>query len=520
MYRIPLPRSRHRAIPALALAAALAAVPSVAAGAAHAGTHTAPPPTRAADWPVFNHDAARSGGLSDRTLTLANVGGLRRRWVAALSETADSTPILLSHVAMPRGAARALLFQTTKHGTTYAIDARTGATVWTFKTAGPKMYPNSPNDQASKITTSTPVADPSGRYVYVPSTNGLVHKLVAATGAEVTGRGFPLRITLMPDVEKNASALNIANGYLYAATSGYIGDQGPYDGHVVALRLSDGATHVFNTLCGNIDHLLLDKSYDKSSRYACARQRSGMWARAGVVVDPDPSMHGWVYVATGNGAFDANHGGADYGDSIVALRADGARIVDSYTPASYQRLEDTDADLGSTAPVLLPREPRSRTPLMAVQGGKDGIIRLVNRARLGGVGGELQNLPAPDAVLFSQPAMWRQPGGGTWVFVGDGSHVRALRLETSASGVSRLVPAWSDGSAGTSPVVVNGIVFTAGGALEARDATNGRLLWTSVSRSAGGNIGGIHWESPVVVNGYAYISDETGHLAAYALPGR
>ena len=57
-----------------------------------------------------------------------------------------------------------------------------------------------------------------------------------ASGAERHGHGFPVRITTMPSTEKNASALNVSGGYVYAVTSGYIGDAPPYVGHVVAIR--------------------------------------------------------------------------------------------------------------------------------------------------------------------------------------------------------------------------------------------------------------------------------------------
>jgi len=505
MHRLPI-RRPVRALSALVLSAAFA-VPAVA---------------RAADWPVFGHDPARSGvAAGDTSVTPANVATLRRAWVASFDEVADSTPILLSHVRMPRGGVRALLFQTTRHGTTYAVDAHSGAIVWRFATPGPTILSITPGDANSKITTSTPVADPSGRYVYVPSTNGYVHKLDAATGAEVRAAGFPLRITLMPDVEKDASALNLANGYLYAVTSGYIGDQGPYDGHVVTVRLKDGATHVYNSLCANIHQLVLDSSYNKDSLSSCPHRESGIWARGGAVVDPDPSMGGRVYVATGNGTFDANRGGANYGDSVLALSPDGARLLDSFTPSNYDSLEQTDLDIGSTAPVMLPRETRSRTPLMAVQGGKDNPIRLLNRAHLGGVHGELQELTAPGAVLFSAPAAWRDGSGQTWVYIGDGSGTTALRLVTDAHGVSRLVVAWSVGGFATSPVVSNGMVFVSGdGGVKALDARTGRMLWTSANGAAGGTIGSIHWESPIVVNGFVYISDEAGHLTAYTVSRR
>ncbi len=497
--------SFRRRASALTLAAVLAALPLAAA------------PTQAADWPTFDHDAARSGvGSGNTSLAPATVGRLRRRWVASFDDVADSTPILLNHVRRPNGAVASLLFQTTRHGTTYAVDAANGRIVWRFATRPPRMYPQSPNGVDSKITTSTPVADPSGRYIYAPGRDGYVHKLVAATGAEVRGRGFPLQITRMPDVEKDASALNLANGYLYAATSGYIGDQGPYDGHVVTLRLSDGAVHVFNSLCSRNRHLLLDTSYDPGSSASCPNHESGIWARSGVVVDPDPSMGGRIYVTNGNGLYDADRGGDNYGDSVLALSADGTRLLGSYTPASYAKLQADDADLGSAAPALLPREPHSRTPLMAVQGGKDGLLRLLNRTALGGVHGELQVIPA--TILFFAPAVWREPGVGTWVYVGDGSNVTAYRLRTDASGVSRLARAWVAHVPGTSPVIVNGVLFAAASnVMSALDARTGKTLWSSQGSAAGGTIGGIHWESPIAVNGRVYVSDESAHLTAYGL---
>jgi hypothetical protein len=43
-------------------------------------------------------------------------------------------------------------------------------------------------------------------------------------------------------------------------------------------------------------------------------------------------------------------------------------------------------------------------------------------------------------------------------------------------------------------------------------------LWSSQNASAGGSVGPMHWESPLVVNGVAYVSDENGNLIAYHLP--
>jgi outer membrane protein assembly factor BamB len=488
---------------------------AIAAGLAGAAL-----PAGAADWPVFGHDPARSGvDASPRLLTARNVAHLRARWQISLGAVADSSPILLEGVKTG-GVSRALLFQTASDGTTFAIDAGSGRIQWRFAArAAPagnfslstflRTAVFGPN-----VTNSTPAADPSRRAIYVPGLDGFVRKLDAAGGAELRGGGFPARLTLVPRTEKDAAALNVANGYLYATTSGYNGDARPYDGRVVSVRLSDGKTAIFNSLCSD------DRSLAATT--TCPRGRSGIWSRGGAVVDPDPAMQGRVYVATGNGAFDANAGGHDYGDSVLALRAGLSGLIGHYTPMSFQALEDGDADLGSTSPALLPRQRSSRTPLMLVQGGKDRVLRLLDRAPLPGVGGELQTLQLA-GPLFSTPAVWTDPALRVWIFVGLAHEVDAFRLTRGAGGASRLVRVWrapagDTASQGTSPVVSNGIVFDAfDGAIVALDAGSGRELWSSARPAAGRTIGPVHWQSPIVANGWVYCSDQNGNLTAYAL---
>ncbi len=442
---------------------------------------------------------------------------LRSQWQIPLDAVADSTPILLEHVKVG-GVPRTMLFQTATDGTTFGIDAASGRILWRFKTqltssdGGLSAYLHK-IVFGGKIATSTPAADPSGSAIYAPGVDGFVHKLDAASGDELRGRGFPVRVTLIPQTEKDASALNVANGYLYAVTSGYNGDAPPYDGHVVSVRLSDGTTTVFNSLCSQ------DRSLPTAT--SCPQSDSGIWSRGGAVVDPDPAMHNQIYVATGNGDFDGNKGGYDYGDSVLALSADLATLLGHYTPADYQALDDHDADLGSTSPALLPRQPASRTPLMLVQGGKDRVLRLLNRSPLPGVAGELQTL---DLVgrLFSTPAVWTDSSHHAWIFTGFSHEVDGYRLDTDAHGTSRLVRTWHAPAGateeGTSPVVSNGIVFDAmDGAIVALDALTGHELWSSAGHGAGRTIGAVHWESPIVVNGWVYCSDQNGNLTAYAL---
>lgn len=434
---------------------------------------------RAADWPLFGQNAARSGVAGDTVLSPKNVAKLTVRWRTKLGAVADAAPIIVGN----------RVFITARDGTTYALDAGNGHVVWHFATSGPK------------ITTTVPAYDESSHQLYAGGVDGYVHRLDPATGHEVRGHGFPAQITLAPQTEKDASALNIAGGYLYAQTSGYIGDAPPYVGHVIAIRLSDGSKNVFNTLC-SARHGLIDPA-------SCDEQRSGMWSRSGVVVDPDASMKGRIYGATGNGAFDAAAG--NYGDTILSLSADGSRLLGYATPSDAADLDASDLDVGSSSPALLPRRSGS-TRLLAVQGGKDAKLRLLDRSQLGGVGHALQTI-ALGTELFSAPAVWSDHAGGVWIFLGLGDGVHAFRL-TGGNGAERLTSAWhaavASNEEGSSPVVSDGVVIVPGNAeLVALDAENGRVLWHHA-------MGAVHWQSASIAGGAVYCADDDGYLTAFA----
>lgn len=499
---------RRRGHARLTLLAWLTLLATLVAGCATSSQPPAPvndpglhPQLAGSDWRMFGYDPARSGVSAAATsLTTANVGKITKLWQVRLPGVADSSPILL-HALPFTGGSRDVLYVTTRDGRLLALDANDGALLWSQRPSGPK------------ITHSSPVADPARQYVYAYGLDGSLHRYNPITGKEATGGGWPAPITLMKQSEKQGSALNLANGRVYATTGGYIGDAPPYQGHVVTIDINSGEETIFNSLCSNLTRLLRDGD--------CAEQMSGIWSRGGVVVDP---VNGDIYVVTGNGDFNANHGGNDYGDSIIRLSGDASTILDSYTPHNFQQLDDTDADLGSSSPALLPTITASATPLLLVQGGKDGQFRLINRANMSGqggpghVGGELQTLDL-GCGLFTQPTVWTDPATSKiWVFVTSVCGMRAYQARTNGSGVTRLAQVWANGDALTTPVIAGGVLFAAGsGALRAYDPTSGRALWSSAQASANGTISGIHWESPIVVGGSVYITDENATLTCYGL---
>ena len=463
------------------------------------------------DWPQFGFDSAHSGNNPlETSVSRANVGSLARVFSVALPEIADGAPVLASGVPTAAGA-RNLLFVTTKAGRVVALDGHSGATVWsTTPPSGPKY------------TTSSPALDPSRQFVYGYALDGFVHKYGIADGLEVTTGGWPELTTLKPDVEKGSSALGFATAgaetYLYMPNGGYPGDQGDYQGHDTAIRLSDGSQKVFNTLCSDRT-VHFDESGGAND---CPHVQSAVWARPGVVYD---ARTGRIYGVTGNGEFDGNAGGHEWGDTVFAITPDGAgsggNPLDTYTPTNFQDLDDSDLDLGSTAPALLPISDTRIAHALAVQSGKDGQLRLLDLSNLSGqggpghVGGEIQILPLPHGgPVLTQPAVWTNPSDGSvWVFVANGAAINGLQVVVDGSGHPTLVSRWTVGTMGSSPIVANGMVFVAGsGRIAALDPTTGSTLWSD------SGIGGIHWESPILANGVLYITDESSRLTAYA-PG-
>lgn len=483
--------------------------PSSAVGTASSSASAAavPASVRAGDWPTFGHDTRRSGvGPSEPGITVRNLRQLTLRQVS-INGIADSSAIELPAIKVS-GRRRDVVVVSTSYGKTIAIDAGSGAKLWEFSPPGVDSAPGNP-----QVTTASPTADPDRRFVYAPSPNGVIYKLSVTTGHTVWARS----ITFDPTHEKIASSLNLSGRYVVAVTGGYIGDAPPYDGHVVTIdRTSGRIAHVWNSLCSG-RHELIRAS---SCRVTSPRGDNAIWSRAGPVIEPGS---GKILVATGNGPFD---GVSSWGNSVLELSADASRLLHNWTPVNQAALAKGDTDVGSTSPVVLPVYHGLR---LAVQGGKDGKLHLLDLARLNGtrggaggrLGGELQEVAAPGGGgLFTAPAVWRD-GRRILLFAADDSGTAAYEL--FGGGHPRLRPVWSNAAAGTSPVVAGALLYVydeLDGRLNVRGAANGVEL-RSLPVANG------HWNSPIVVGGRIILPtgaygdhSSSSTIEIYHLPGR
>jgi hypothetical protein len=456
----------------VALAAAIAGVARGAASSGSPASH---------DWARFGYDTARHNASPDAAITAANVSTLRRRRVR-IDGTIDSSPIYVANGVHGRDA---FLFTTT-YGRTEALDASTGRVLWRFT---PSTYKHLA--RSAQITNATPALSTDRAAVYAAAPDGRIRKLRLSDGHAL----WTTRITFDPTHEKITSSLNVFRGRVIAATGGYIGDAPPYQGHVVTMSESTGRiAHVWNSLCSDRHTLIVPRT--------CASSDSAIWSRNGAAVDP---TNGTLVVATGNAPFD---GKTDWGDSVLVLSSDASRLLRHWTPADHEHLNTSDLDLGSTSPAFL-------TGGLAVQGGKDGKLRLLDLHRLPGpgprTGGELQTLALPGGLdMFSEPAVWK----GNWVFLSTYAGTEALLLKGR-----RLHAVWSRHVAGTSPVLAGSLLYVAGGGVvNVYVPTSGRRVAQLPS-------GAVHWQSPIVADGRVAVAEgnandhaTTGVLDVYSLP--
>jgi len=255
------------------------------------------------------------------------------------------------------------------------------------------------------------------------------------------------------------------------------------------------------------------------------RNGAGIWSRGSAVEEP---LDGSIYLAMGNGLFDVST--HNWADSIVRLLPGLPNVsnvmIDSYTPTDYVNMQTKDWDLGSSAPCILPEIKTSKTPYMLVQASKDAVLRLINRQNLSGkgccgnVGGEVHSVNYTDGFVFTHPLAWQDPStGNVWVYVvtttaatkGTGFH--AYQILTDSSGSSTLHLNYTLTDAGTSPFVANDILFLqVASAVKALDPVTGKTLWTSSATS------GLHWQSPIVINGHVFTADNNGNFYSWGLP--
>ncbi len=496
---------------------------------------------------TYHFNNARDGQNTNETiLTHANVNSAS--FGKVFSRNVDgyvyAEPLYVNAVQIPGVGSREVVYVGTEHDSVYAFDA-TGATkkpLWQVSFLNKKAKVTTvpakdtgTDDLSPEIgITGTPVIDPSSNTLFVVAKTRegpnktrryflRLHALDLATGAEKFGgpiaitataqgtidNSTPVTITFDPLLANQRSGLALSNGVVYVAFASH-GDVGEYHGWMLGYDAS--------TL-EQVSSFIVSPNTDSSDPNP---SWGGIWMSGGApMIDADGSL----FVVTANGTFDANVGGADYGDSLLKLGPTGSTnldVLDSFTPFDQAALEAGDTDFGSGGVIALPDQAVGPQHL-AVTGGKIGILYLLNRDSLGGFSAT-EDLEAQAVVqsidgqlnhIFSTPAYFNGN-----VYVGDtGESLKAFslsngQLSTTPSQESSM----SFGFPGTTPVVSangdqDGIVWaiergTKVAVLHGLDATDlSHELYNSsqAKRNRDRMTGYVKFTVPTVANGRVFV---------------
>ncbi len=482
---------------------------------------------------TYHNDNARTGqNLTETTLTHQNVNS--SQFGKLFSQSVDgqvyAQPLYMASVNIAGKGLHNVVFIATEHDGVYAFDADTNAgananPLWQRSfISPPNVVPMSQADayNCGQITpelgiTSTPVIDPATNTMYLVattkeisgSTTSFVHRVHAldiTTGADkltpvvvqaaVPGTGdHGTTVTFVPQTYKQRPGLLLLNGVVYTAWSSHC-DANTYHGWLIGYRANDLAkVSVYNA---NPDG-----------------KEASFWNSG---VGPAADAAGKIYIVSGNGTFDANTGGRDYGDSVIKLDPANQLTVSGYfAPFNQQSLSDTDADLGSGGAILLPDSVGSTThPHLLVAAGKAGTVYVLDRDNLGGfhAGNDSQIVePLIGAVgaFFSNPAYFN----GSLYFSGSGDYIKAFGI--SGATVTSTPTSKSFGKysyPGSTPTVSangtsNGIVWAIENTpkLHAYDSSNlATELYNSGQNDARDGISGyVKYSSPTIANAKVYV---------------
>ena len=512
--------------------------------------------------------------------------------------------LLLRDPITRRQSTHNVVFVATNNNSVYAFDAdsNTGsntAALWhiNFNRAGTAV-PTSGNDVTDILglpqgdiqplvgIVGTPVINDANKtmYVVVRTTEGprYVHRLHAINistgqeqffGPQLIGQTQDRFGTVSPVVypgngddangdgsvffdllsENQRPALTLVNGVVYVAY-GSFDNVPPYHGWLFSF---DAATlnpiGVFNTTPNAISDFTVGVA-----------AVSGGIDMSGAGPASDGSS---LYLSTGEGIFNANAGGTEYGESILQLGVNATvvppnpnapsptpylpqfPVLSSFTPFNIDDLVRTSTDLGTGGVALLPDNVLVNGSRALVTAGQEGRIYLLNRDNLGGQGSgadtsALATLPDAVGPVYGAPAVYTAVNPTTSVsttnvyYHGTGDVLKAFSVTGGAPFLSPtpLVGTVTYDYPGAMPVVsskgtVNGIVWeveshatpfpspVGGGVqdqnptavLHAYDAATLNEIYSSGAAGSGGTSIGdyIKFTMPTVANGKVFVTAGT-----------
>lgn len=451
---------------------------------------------------TYHNDIARTGqNLQETTLTPTNVNSSTFGRVFAYPTDGPmwASPLYVPNVSIPGQGTHNVVYVATEQDGVYAFDADglTTTPLWYVSLinpgAGITAVPCQQMAQSCNVfpydgITATPVIDPGTDTIYLVAQtleNGVyyqrLHALDITTGAEkfsgptvISGSVKTIHGTLQFDPQHNLPR----PGLLLLKGTVYIGWAGSTHGWVAAYNATtlQQTAIIASTPNGNL---------------------GGIWASGGGIMSDGT----YVFVEAGDGTFDLEAAGRDFGDAIVKLDPNTLAVLDYFAPGDQDCRRMNDMDLGSGGPMLLPPQPGAYTNEILVS-GKGGNpcdknsgnwqspVYLVDKDNLGGYGGtgidsDIQTVYGAAYGYHSSPAYFEGPSS---------SYVYLAGLTSEGQTGADYLKQFSitNGTLSTLPVAESTNTFQIGATPSiSASGTNNGILWAQERHdilSATGNI--------------------------------
>jgi hypothetical protein len=362
---------------------------------------------------TWHYDLARSGANTNETaLTTKTVNSSSFGKLCSFPVDGQiyAEPLYVPGLVIG-GSKHDVAFVATEHDSVYAFDADCNTTtpLWqtSFLGAGITTMPcTSDNQPQCDVTimspehgiSPTPVIDLKRGTIYVAAQsveNGVytqkLHALDVLTGAEQAGSPVVIKgrapnnpsLRFDPQQGFQRAGLLLLNNVVYVPFASNDSANGWMFGYDAATLAQKSIFSV--TPNGNL---------------------GGIWSDGAA---PAVDSSGNIYLGTGNGTFDANTNGSDYGMSALRLVPAGKTlsVADYFTPSKEEKLSKRDLDLDSGGLILLADQPGSH-PHEAVIGFKTGELFLLDRDHMGGLGTKnaVQAFTGNRGGIYSSAATW------------------------------------------------------------------------------------------------------------------
>jgi outer membrane protein assembly factor BamB len=448
--------TRRRPLATPAALFALACASWLFTGSAAGAANLAASPAGGASWTVYHQDPAGTGVAP----TVASVDTGTRAW---------TSPSLAGEIYGEPLVSAGRVYVATENDTVYALNADTGAVVWSKHLGTPVPSTSLPCGDITPTVgiTGTPVIDPSRDEIFVVAdemVNGApAHTLVGLATAsgrtEMTQDVDPAGVNTAALLQR--TGLTLDDGRVVFGMGGNFGDCSTYKGRIIAAPETGGKPRTFT-----VD--------------AAAGDSQGAVWMGGAAPVVDSSGHVWVSV--GNGSVYSSSEAYDDSDSVLELSPT-MRLLQYFAPSNWATNNSQDLDM-STAPVLLPDG-------QVILTGKSRIVYLLDGAHLGGIGHQ--------QAALSSACSNDIDGGialvGMTAYLPCFSGIIAVRAAQSPPALHLL---WSSGTGGGPAIVAAGLVWTIGqnGMLYGLDPATGKIRQQA-------SIGSVanHFPTPSVADG-------------------